>query len=147
MSTAGPSIGFLGTSTSGHAVVELTSSRIDSPPRCVSNRNSSNNDDGTDVIDSRAEGILVNDLKHVGSRTFFLESTEVLIDILAISKSTLQSESNRFCSHKARSRVDNDRFEDLDSAADLASMGSLEVIIDRREVLEERDVEVVLVDV
>ena len=67
--------------------------------------------------------------------------------ILAISESTLRSESNRFCSHKARSRVDNDRFEDLVSAADLASMGSLGVIMDRREVLEERDVEVVLVDV
>ena len=147
MSTSGPSIGFLRTSTSGHAVVERTSSRIDSPPWRVSNRNSSNNDDGTDVTDSRAEGISVNDLKHVGSRTFFLESTEVLMYILAISESTLQSESNRFCSHKARSCVDNDRFEDLVSAADLASMGSLEVIMDRREALEERDVEVVLVDV
>ena len=28
--------------------------------------------------------------------------------ILAISESTLQSELNRFCSHKARSRVEND---------------------------------------
>ena len=147
MSTGGPSIGLLPTSTSGHAVVELTSSRIDSPPRCVSNQNSSNNDDGTDVIDSRAEGISVNDLKHVGSRTFFSELTEVMMQILAISESTLQSESNRFCSHKARSRVDNDRFEDLVSAANLASMGSLEVIMDRREVLEKQDVEVVLVDV
>ena len=101
MSTGGPSIGLLRTSTSGHAVVELTSSRIDSPPWCVSNQNSSNKDDRTDVIDSRAEGISVNDLKNVGSRTFFLESTEVLMHILAISKSTLQSESNRFCSHKA----------------------------------------------
>ena len=108
MSTSGPSIGFLRTNTSGHAVVELTSSRIDSPPWHVSNRNSSNNDDGTDVIDSRAEGISVNDLKHVGSRTFFLESTEVLMYILAISKSTLQSKSKRFCSHKARSRVNKD---------------------------------------
>ena len=61
MTTGGPSIGLLRTSTSGHAVVELTSSRIDSPPGCVSNQNSSNNDDGTDVIDSRAEGISVND--------------------------------------------------------------------------------------
>ena len=147
MSPGGPLIGFLRTSTSGHAVVELTSSRIDSPPWHVSNRNSSNNDDGTDVIDSRAEGISVKDLKHVGSRTFFLESTEVLMYILAISEGTLQSESNRFCSHKARSRVDNDRLGDLVSAADLASMGSLVVIMDRREVLQERDVEVVLVDV
>ena len=32
MSTSSPSIGFLRTSTSGHAAVELTSSRIDSPP-------------------------------------------------------------------------------------------------------------------
>ena len=108
MSTGGPSIGLLRTSTSSHALVELTRSRIDSPPRCVSNRNSPNNDDGTDVIDSRAEGISVNDLKHVGSRVFSLESTEVLMHMLAIGESTLQSQSNRFCSHKARSRVDND---------------------------------------
>ena len=40
MSTGEPSIGLLRTSTSGHAVIELTSSRIDSPPRCVSNQNS-----------------------------------------------------------------------------------------------------------
>ena len=147
MSTGGPSIGLLRTSTSGHAVVEQTSSRIDLPPRCVSNRNSLNNDDGTHVIDSRAEDILVNDLKHVSSRTFFLESAEVLMQILAIGENTLHSESNRFCSHKARSRVDNDRFEDVVSATDVASMGSLEVIMDRRDVREERDVEVVLVDV
>ena len=147
MSTSRPSIGFLRTSTSGHAVVELTSSRIDSPPWRVSNRNSSHNNDGTDVIDSRAEGIPVNDLDHVGSRTFFLESTEVLMYILTFSEGALQSESNRFCCHKARSRVNNNRFEDLVSAADLASMGSLEIIMDWLEVLEERDVEVVLIGV
>ena len=67
--------------------------------------------------------------------------------ILTISEGTLQSESNRFCSHKARSRVNNDRFKDLVSAADLASNGSLQNIMDRREVLEERDVEVVLIGV
>ena len=143
MSTRRPSIGFLRTSASGHAVVELTSSRIGSPPWRVSNRNSSHTD-GTDVINSRAKGISVSDLKHVGSRAFFLESTEVLMYILTISEGTLQSESNRFCCHKARSRVNNDRFEDVVSAADLKSMGSLEIITDRREVLEERDVEVVL---
>ena len=147
MSTGGPSIDLLRTSTSAHAVVELTSSRIDSPPRCVSNQNSPYNDDDTDVIDSRAEGISVNDLKHVGLRAFFLESTEVLMHILAIGESTLQMKLNRFCSQKARSRVNNDRFEDLVSAADLASMGSLEVVMDWREVLEERDVEVVPIDV
>ena len=145
MSTSNPSIGFLRTSTSSHAVVELTSSRIDSPPWRVSNRSSSHNDDGTDVIHSRAEGISVNDLNHNGSRTFFLEWAEVLMYILTISEGTLQSESNRFCTHKARSCVNNDRFEDLVLAADLASMGSLEIIIDRREVLEERDVKVVLI--
>ena len=63
--------------------------------------------------------------------------------ILAIEKSALQSKWNRFRSHKARSRVDTDRFEDLVSAADLASMGSFEVVMNRGEVLEERDVEVV----
>ena len=74
----------------------------------MSIRNSSNNDDGTDIIDFRAEEISINDLRHVGSRTFFLEPTEVLMYILTISEGALQSESNRFCSHKARSRVDND---------------------------------------
>ena len=62
MLTNRPSIDFLRAITSGHAVVELTSSRIDSPPWRVSNRNSSHNNDGTDVIDSRAEGISANDL-------------------------------------------------------------------------------------
>ena len=147
MSTSSPLIGFLRSSTSGHAVVELTSSRIDSPPRRVGNRKSSYDNDGADVVLFRAEGISVDDLKRVGSRPFFLESTEVLMHIMTISEGTLQSESNRFCSHKARSRVNNDRFEDLVSAADLASMCSLKVIVDRCEVLEERDVEVVLIGV
>ena len=128
-------------------MVELTSSCIDSPPWRVSNRNSSHNNDGTDVVDSRAEGISVNDLKHVSSRPFFLESTEVLMYILTISEGALQSARNRFCCHKAPSRVNNDHFEDLVSAPDLTSMGSLEIIMDRREVLEERDVEVVLIGV
>ena len=145
MSTSRPPIGFLRTSTSGHAVVELTSSRIDPPPRRVGNRKSSYDNYGADVVLLRAEGISVDDLKRVGSRTFFLESTKVLMDIVAVSEGALQSESNRFCSHKARSRVDNDRFEDLVSAADLASMCGLKVFVDRREVLEERNVEVVLV--
>ena len=147
MSSSSPSIGLLRTSTSGHAVVELTSSRIDSRPRRVSDRKSSHNNDGTEVIDSRTEGISVNDLKHVGLTTFFLESTEALMYILTISEGTLQSESNRFCSHKARSRVNNDHFEDLVSAADLASMCSLDIIMGRPEVLEERDVEVVLISI
>ena len=127
-------------------MVELTSSRIDLPPRCVPNLNSSNNDDDTDVVNSRAEGISVNDLKAAGLRVS-LESTEVLIHILAIGERALQSKSNRFCSHKAQSRVDNDRLEDLVTAADLASKGSFEVVMDRREVLEERDVEMMPIDV
>ena len=146
MSTCGPSIGLVPTSTSGHAVVELTSSRIDSPPRCVCNQNSSNNDDDTDVVDSRAEGISVNDLEAAGSGVC-LESTEVLMHILAIGETALQSEGNRFCSHKARSCVDNDCLEDPVTAADLASMGSFEVVMDWREVLEERDVKVMPIHV
>ena len=144
MSTGGPSIGLLRTSTSGHAVVELTSLHIYSPPRCVGNRNSPNNDKETDVVDSRSEGVSVNDLKAGGSRVC-LESTEVLMHILAIGESALQSESNRFCSDKARSRVDNDGLEDLVSAADLASMGRFEIVMNRREVLEEEDVKVMLI--
>ena len=100
MSTCGPSICLLRTSPSGHAVVQLTSSHIYSPPRCVGNRNSPNNDKETDVVDSRSEGVSVNDLKAGGSRVC-LESTEVLMHILAIGESPLQSESNGFCSDKA----------------------------------------------
>ena len=124
----------------------MTSSCIDSPPRRVGNRNSPNNDDDTDVVDSRAEGISVNDLEAAGSRVC-LESTEVLMHILTIDESALQSKSNRFCSHKAQSRVDNHRFENLVTTADLASMGSFEVVMDGREVLEERHVEVMPIDV
>ena len=67
--------------------------------------------------------------------------------ILAINESALQSESNRFCSHKVRGRVDNHRLEDLVTAADLALMGSFEVIMDQREVLEHQYIEVMLVDI
>ena len=67
-------------------MVELTSSRIDSPPRRVGNRKSSYDNDGADVVLLRAEGVSVDDLKRVGSRTFFLESTEVLMDIVAVSE-------------------------------------------------------------
>ena len=146
MSTCGPSICLLRTSASGHAVVEPTSSRIDSPPWRVGNQNCPNNDDDTDVVDSRTEGISVNDLETAGSRVR-LESTEVLMHILAIRESALQSELHRFCSHKARGRVDNDRLEDLVTAAYPASMGSFEVVMDQREVLEKRHIEVMLIDV
>ena len=146
MSTCGPSIASVRASTSGHAVVELTSSRIDSPLRRVGNRNSPNNDTNTDVVNCRTENISVNHLEAAGSRVC-LESTRVLMHILVMGESALQSESNRFCSHKAQSRVENDRLEDLVTAADVASMGSFEVIMDRREVLEERNVEVMPIDV
>ena len=129
-----------------HAVVELTSWRIDSPPGRVGNRNSPNNDNGADVVKPRTEGISVNDLEAAGSR-LRLESTEVLMHMLVIGESAVQSESSRFCSHKARSRVDDDRLKDLVTVADVASMGSVEVIMDWREVLEHRYIEVVLVDV
>ena len=143
MSTGGPSISLLRTSTSGHAVVELTTSSIDSPPRRVGNQNPPNNDD---VIDSRADCISVNDLQAAGSRVC-LESTRVLMHILAIGESALPTESNRLCSNKTRSRVNNDRCADLVTAAELASMDGFEVVMDRREVLEELDVEVMPMEV
>ena len=70
----------------------------------------------------------------------------MLIHILAIRESALEIEANRFCSPKARGRVDNDCVEELVMAADHVSMGSFEVIMDRREVLEHRYIEVMLVD-
>ena len=97
----------LRTGTSGHAVVELTSSSVDSPPRHVGNQNSPSNDHGTDVADPWTDGISVGDVETACS-TVCSESTEVLMHIVARGESALQSESNRFYTHKARSRVDND---------------------------------------
>ena len=71
----------------------------------------------------------------------------MLIYILSIGESVVQSESNRPCSHKARGRVDNDCLANLVPAVDVASMGSFEILVDLREVLEHRRVEVMLVDV
>ena len=127
-------------------MVELTSSPVYSQPRRVGNQNSPSNDDDADVVDPRTEDVSVNDLGTPGPRVC-LESTEVLMHILATSESALQSELERLCSHRDRSRVDNDRLEDLVTAADLASMGSFEVIMDWREVIEHRYIEVMLVDV
>ena len=107
ISTGGPSVCLLRNGTSGTAVVELTSSRVDSLPRRVGNRNSLSNDDGADVVDPRTKGISVGDLETACSRVC-LELTEVLMHIQTIGESVLQSESNRLCSHKARRRVDND---------------------------------------
>ena len=76
-----------------------------------------------------------------------LESTEVLLHILTIGESVLQSESNCLCSHKAGSHIDKDCLEILVTAVDIASMGSLEVIVDRREVLEHQYIEVTLLEV
>ena len=131
ISTGGPSMCLLRTGTSGTAVVELTGSRVDSPRQRVRDRNPPSNDDGPDVVDPRTEGISVSDLETASSRVC-LESTQVLMHILTIGESALQSQSNRFCSHKAQSCVDNDRLEDLVTAADLASKGSFEVIMVRR---------------
>ena len=144
--TGGPSVCLLRARTSGTAVVELTSPRVDSPPRCDGNQNSPSNDYGADVVDSRTRGISVGNLEAAcwGIR---LESTEVLMHILSVSESVLQRESNRLCSYKARDRVDNDCLESLVPAVAVASMGSLEIVLDRRAVLEHRHVEVMLVDV
>ena len=146
ISTGGPSICLLGASTSGPAVVKLTSARIDSPERRIGNRKSPSNDHGADFVNPRTEGVSVSDLETAGERVC-LQSTEVLMHILAIGESALHSESDGLCSHKAQSCVDNDRLEDLVTAADFASMGSFEVIMDGREVLEHRYIEVMLIDV
>ena len=100
MLTNGLSICSFRTSTSGISVVELTSSRVGSPLRCVSDRSPLSNDDCADIVDSRNEGISVNDLETVRSGVG-LESTQVLVHILSIGESTLYGESNRLCSHKA----------------------------------------------
>ena len=55
--TDGPRVCLLRTSTGGVAVVELTSSRVHHPPRCVGDRNSPSNGDCAYVVDSRTEGV------------------------------------------------------------------------------------------
>ena len=90
--------------------------------------------------------MLVGDLETACSRVC-LESTEVLMHRLTISEIVLQSESNCFCSHEARSFVDDDCLKNLVTAVHIASMGSLDVILDRRGVLEHQYVEVMLEDV
>ena len=70
-----------------------------------------------------------------------------LMHILFIGKSFLQGESNRLCSHKALDFVDNDCGENLVPAVDVASRGVFEAVVNRREVLEHRHVEVMLIGV
>ena len=62
--------------TSRTAVVELTSPRVDSPPRCDGNQNSLSNDYGADVVESRTEDIWVGNLE-AACWGICLESTEV----------------------------------------------------------------------
>ena len=66
--------------------------------------------------------------------------------ILSIGESVLQGESNRLCSHKARGHVNNDCPENLVPAVDVASMGSSEVVLNRRKVLEHRHAEVMSIE-
>ena len=110
MSTSGPLIFLSRTSSSGIAVVKLTSSRVNSPPRGVGHLKPPSHDDYADVVDSRTKGVSVNDLESVRSRVG-MGSTKVLMHILCIGESTLQGKSNRLCSHKARGRVDHDSVE------------------------------------
>ena len=88
ISTSGSSMCLLPTSASGITVIELTSSRVHSPTRCVGDSNPPSNDDCADVVDSRTKGISVNELTTVRSR-IGLESTEVLMHILSIRESAL----------------------------------------------------------
>ena len=122
-------------------MVELTSSRVDSPTWSVGDRKSPNNDTCADVVLTRSEDVSIIDLQSVRSR-IGLESTEVLMHILPVGKSILQGESNRLCSHKARGRVDNDSVGDLVAPMYILSMGSLGVGLNRCDVLEHRHIEV-----
>ena len=61
--------------------------------------------------------------------------------ILSTGKSALQGESNRLRSRKSRGCVDNDCLDNLNQAVEVALMGSFEVVLNRREVLEHWQVE------
>ena len=67
--------------------------------------------------------------------------------ILSMGESIVQGEWNRLCSRKARGRVGDDCLKNLVPAVDVASMGSFEVVRNRRELLEHRHFEVMSIGV
>ena len=67
--------------------------------------------------------------------------------VLVVGESTLQDQSNRLCSPKARRRVDNDSVEDTLSPVYILLMRSLEVSLNRREEFEHQHVEVVSINI
>ena len=146
MSTSSPSILLARTRAGGIAVVKLANPRVDSPPWGVSNQEPSNNDDRTDILVIGTEGVSINNLESLCSR-IGLKSTEMLMHVPLVGESTRQDESNRLCSHKARSLVDNDSVEGIISPMYILSMGSLEVGLNQREELEHRHIEVVFINV
>ena len=130
----------------GMDVIKLTNSRVDSPPCGVGDREPPSNDDRADVVLTRAEGVLMNDLGSVCVR-IGLKSTEMLMHVLPVGESILQGESNCLCSHKAGGRVDNHIVEDMVSPVYILLMGSLEVCLDQPEELEYWHIEVMVISV
>ena len=146
MSTSSPSIVLTRTTTGGMAVKKLTSSRSRSPPWGLRDQKPPSNDDCPDFVITRTKGVSINDLESVRS-TIGLKLTKMLKHILPVGESNLQGDSNSLRSHEAGGCVDNDGVEDLVSTVYILSMGSLEVGLNWREVLEHRHVEVMLISV
>ena len=141
MSTSSPLTLLPRTGTSGVAVVNLASPRVNSPPCGVSNRKSSNNDDCADILFVGTEPVSINSIEGFCWR-ICLKSTEILMHVLFVCESTLQSKSNPLCSQKHRHHVHNDNIEDIFSSVYIPSMSSSEVSFNRREELEHQHVEV-----
>ena len=143
--TKSPTVLLTRTRTGGITVVKLASSRIDTPPLGVGDREPPSNDDRADVAVIRAEGEYIYNLEGFWLR-IGLKSTEMLMRVLPVGESTLHGESNRLCSHKPGGRVDDD-IEGKISPVYIPWMGSLEVGLSPREELEHRHIEVMLMNV
>ena len=133
--TSLPSILLEGTETGGIVAEKLAGPPGDSPPWGVSNREPLNNDYRADIIGAGTQAVLIKNLATLCSR-ISLKSIEISMHVLSIGESTLQGETNRLCSHKARRRVDNDSVKEMFPPVKRPSMSALEVSLHRREELE-----------
>ena len=146
MAASSPTVLLTRARTGGIAVVILTSSRVNSPPWGVGDREPPGNDDHAEVVVTRIEGLSINDLESVHSR-IGLEATEMSMHVLPVGGSILQGNLNRLRSHKGRGHVHNHSVADLVSTVYIPSMGSLEVGVNRREELGHRHIQVMLISV
>ena len=146
MAASSPTVLLTRTRTGGIIVVKLTAPGNDSQPLGVGDREPPSHHDRADVVVTTVEGESINYLESVRSRNDF-KSTEMLMHALPFGESIPQCKSNGLCIHKTGGRVDNDSVEDMVSPVYIPSMGSLEVSLNRREALDHRHIEVMVISV